>query len=160
MGVPFRKMDASLPVCSLGHVDRAFYVAKRPSIDLLPLMGGLFVKRILLPLQRFAYRRWGFSDVESQSICTSRHRAEQMVKDGRWAIQELPVNVCLPDETCQFGYHDYPLAKAGNLYTERRLKLQAVPPDQIGEIEELAAEGKAVADRIAKITGGITRVLT
>jgi hypothetical protein len=127
--------------------ESAYYVGKRPCIDDLPFWGRTFVLLILLPLQRFAYRHWGHSDVESQAIVTSRTRAEHMVRDRSWFIQELPVNACLPEETCQYGVHDFPKAKSG-MYRERHLPLVSVPREEIADMGKLTEEVREIASRI------------
>jgi hypothetical protein len=147
VGQPVRKLSPVAPICPDG-AESAYYVGKRPSVDSLPFWGRCFVLLILLPLQRFAYRRWGHSDVESQGIYTSRARAEGVLKGSNWFIQELPVNTCLPDETCQYGIHDFPKSAASRMYRERKFPMVARSRDEVDETKELAVELKKAALRV------------
>jgi hypothetical protein len=62
-------------------------------------------------------------------------------------VMELPLNGMLPEETAQYGKHDFPASEASSLYRNRKLPFITLPRDQLealgARIEETAqnAEG-------------------
>lgn len=79
---------------------------------------------------RLLYRRMGWNtddgSVESQAffICDEQE-AKRISNETGWAFQELPVNLPLPDETCQYGLNLVPHAPALTT-TDRNLPFVAV----------------------------------
>lgn len=76
---------------------------------------------------------------------------------ARWAAgvpggsyRELPLNTSLPEETCQFGVHDFPLSSASPEYRKRQLPFVAVAREDLDalglKIEQTidCAHGKCV----------------
>jgi hypothetical protein len=66
--------------------------------------------------------------IEGQSICTDEDLARKMC-DGKpnWFIQPLPINVSLPDETCQFQGHYFPASDSPYRYRHLNVVFEAVP---------------------------------
>lgn len=63
--------------------------------------------------------------------------------EARWAagapgmfVMEVPFNACLPEETCQYGKHDFPLSDASASYRNRKLPFVAVPRGQIEKLQD------------------------
>lgn len=72
---------------------------------------------------------------------------------ARWAAmvpggsyRELPLNASLPEQSCQFGVHDFPHSSTSNEYRNRKLPYQAVP---LRELERLR-EAKLNTDEIVE----------
>jgi hypothetical protein len=97
----------------------AYFVGYLPSFNHLPFWGRFFVERILLPLERYAYRKWNWScNPHGQALCRTEHKAQEMCLDKpRWFYLRLPVDNPLPEEPVMCG-HSFPESKAAKMYDE------------------------------------------
>jgi hypothetical protein len=96
---------------------------------------------------RRIYHRYGWTamDREGKSYCkwsflgifdtATAARWAAMVPGGSW--MELPLNVSLPEETCQFRVHDFPHSSVSHEYRNRRLPLVAVPADELEQLQRV-----------------------
>lgn len=138
MGVPARQVEA-LPA-TLNGAERAFLVWKRRPLSDLPLW-----KRSLI---RFVYfvAEWSTGDgIEFQAIITDEELAKDLASRPGWAVHELPVNECLPEETCQYGKHLFPSSDAAQRYSGRQLGMVAVPHHAIKQLARaLHTEGEKI----------------
>ena len=69
--------------------------------------------------------------------------------DARWAAScpggsyiEVPCNELLPEETAQYGIHDFPLSEVSAAYRNRKLPFVTVPRAQVERLEESLARTK------------------
>jgi hypothetical protein len=90
-----------------------------------------------------SYCKWSFLGIYDTATLA---RWAAMVPGGSWI--ELPLNQSLPEETCQFGAHDFPRSSVSHEYRNRALPLIAVPRTAIEQLEQKVqqtldcAEGK------------------
>lgn len=97
-------------------------------------------------LLRRIYRHYGWTamDHDGKSYCkwsflgifdtSTEARWAAMVPGGSW--MELPLNLSLPEETCQFGRHDFPRSSVSHEYRNRKLPFQAVPTSELERLKE------------------------
>src|ERR1051325_9394764 len=143
-------VPAALPKMALARdievLPSAYFVGKRKPISELPWLWRA--------VARFIYRQTGWASdhgIESQAICTSREMAEALcAKNKNWFIQELPINIPLPDETVKFKLMTFPQSDAVKMYDRRRAPFVALPSGDVAlldskfdELEE-CIEGKCV----------------
>ena len=98
-------------------------------------------------LLRRIYHRYGWTamDHDGKSYCkwsflgifdtATAARWAAMVPGGSW--MELPLDVSLPEETCQFRIHDFPHSSVSHEYRNRRLPLVAVPIDELEQLQRV-----------------------
>lgn len=92
-----------------------------------------------------SYCKWEFLGIFDTS---TEARWAAMVPGGSW--MELPLGQSLPQETSQFGSHDFPSSSVSHEYRNRRLPFVTVARAQLDlleqKIEQTAncAEGKCV----------------
>jgi hypothetical protein len=103
------------------------------------------VPRFVKWLLRRIYHRYGWTamDHDGKSYCkwaflgifdtSTQARWAAMVPGGSW--MELPLNESLPEETSQFGMHDYPRSSVSHEYRNRKLPFVAVPRVDIERLE-------------------------
>ena len=117
-----------------------------------------YVPRWVKWLLRRIYHHYGWTamDHDGKSYCkweflgifdtATSARWAAMVPGGSW--MELPLNQSLPEETSQFGAHDFPRSSVSHEYRNRQLPFVAVPRDDLerleGKVQETldCAEGK------------------
>jgi len=95
------------------------------------------VPRLIKWLLRWIYNHYGWAatDHDGHSYCKLEFRGTfDNEADARWAAscpggsyRSLPHNAALPEETCQFGVHDFPLSSASPGYRHRSLPFITVP---------------------------------
>lgn len=78
-----------------------------------------------------SYCKWAFLGIFDTATAA---RWAAMVPGGSW--MELPLNQSLPEETCQFGAHDFPHSSASAEYRNRKLPFVAVPRADIERLEQ------------------------
>lgn len=88
-----------------------------------------------------SYIKWSFLGIFDTATGA---RVAAMVPGGSW--MELPLNESLPEETSQFGAHDFPLSSVSEEYCNRKLPLVAVPRDKVDRL----AEGVHSTDRFVQ----------
>lgn len=95
-------------------------------------------------LARLVYARIGWSSdfgVEYQGVYTDEAEARHAASGIGMSYTSLPLNTCLPDETCQFQTHDFPLSEASSFYRNRKLGFVAVPH---GDVDKFLAVGPKI----------------
>lgn len=99
-------------------------------------------------LARLVYFAIGWASdysVEYQGVFTDEAEARHLAAQDGWSYTKVPLNGCLPSETCQYGTHDFPLSEASAEYRNRRLSFVAVHRERLDEkVEHL----KSLEDRI------------
>lgn len=101
-------------------------------------------------LLRAVYDYYGFAatDHNGKVYCAVEHRGVfDSESDARWAAnckggayKEIPYNTALPEETCQFGVHDFPQSEASASYRKRRLPFVAIARTEFENIGLLEAK--------------------
>lgn len=79
-----------------------------------------------------SYCKWSFLGIFDTATAA---RWAAMVPGGSW--MELPLNVSLPEETCQFRVHDFPHSSVSHEYRNRRLPLVAVSVDELEQLQRV-----------------------
>lgn len=141
------------------HFKTAYVAFQTKSLDNDPHVPWL-VKWLL----RRIYHRYGWTamDHDGKSYCkwsflgifdtSTEARWAAMVPGGSWL--ELPLNQSLPEETCQFGSHDFPASSASSEYRRRQLPFIAMARDDLNRLEEKVqqtldcAEGKCAVTAV------------
>lgn len=113
-----------IPICPLSNLETVWVVIKRKPITEIP--------RLYRWLARFVYFRVGWaSDYSTEliGVYTDKGDAYRAALAPGYAMMEVTLNTCLPDETCQFRCHEFPLAGRDTRYRyqHRKLDLVAVP---------------------------------
>lgn len=117
-----------------------FLVARRP-----PLSEHAFVWRWLA---RLVYWRINWAPdfgIEYQGVYTDEAAARHAASEVGGFVIAMPLNACLPLETCQFGAHDFPLSEASHEYRNRRFPFVAVPRKELDDQLLLEAKIEQVA---------------
>lgn len=107
-----------------------FLVAKRP-----PLANYPFLWRWLA---RYVYKKIHWSPdfgIEYQGVYESEAAARFAASMPGGFYMELPLNVELPQETAQYGKHDFPLSEASAEYRTREFAMVAVPRSSMIKLE-------------------------
>jgi hypothetical protein len=108
-----------------------FLVARRP-----PLSEHGFVWRWLA---RWIYRQIHWTPdygIEYQGVYIDESAARHAASGDGMFCMEVPLNESLPEQTCQFGSHDFPLSEASHEYRNRKLPFVAVPRGQIERLRD------------------------
>jgi len=112
-----------------------------------PLSEKPFVWR---QLARLVYWAIGWSSdygVEYQSVCTTESEARYLSSADGWSYTKVPVNGCLPAETCQYGTHDFPLSEASHWYRQRKLPRISFPQHDVMRLEEKLRQADLQVER-------------
>lgn len=99
-------------------------------------------------LIRVAYFRTGWASdfgVEYQGVYTTESEAHWAASGAGMSYTELPLNGSLPEETVQYGTHDFPLSDASALYRNRSLPTVAVPRELLDYALTVSGELDACA---------------
>lgn len=119
----------------------AYVAMQQKSLDDDPLVPWI-IKWFL----RWVYHRYGWAAVDKngRSYCkleflgvfdtATAARWAAMVPGGSW--RELPLNTSLPEETCQFGKHDFPCSSVSSEYRNRKLPFQSVPTYELERLKQ------------------------
>lgn len=117
----------------------AYVVVQQKSLDNDPLVPW-WIKWLL----RAVYRWYGWAAVghDGKSYCKLEFIGiYDSAPAARWAAgvaggsyRELPLNASLPEETCQFGVHDFPLSSASPEYRNRVLPYVAVAREDLDKL--------------------------
>jgi hypothetical protein len=122
-------------------LETAFLVGKRRPLADLPTWKRWLVRAI--------YRFLGYDNgaaVEVQAICTTEELARDVANKPGWFLVELPINVSLPEEPCQFKAHEFPASGVAGQH--HRIPLAAVNINQIHALE------KQSEDLVRKVRAG------
>lgn len=114
-------------------LETAFLVGKRRPLSEIPTWKRWIIRGIYFVLG------WdNGAAVEVQAICTTAELARDVANKPGWFLIELPINVSLPEEPCQFKVHEFPQSDVSD--QSRRVPLAAVPVDQIKQLERETSE--------------------
>jgi len=114
---------------------RVYLVVKRKPLAEVPVLYRW--------LARWVYFRIGWASdfgVEYQGVYTDEAEARYAASSQGMSYTTLPLNGSLPEETCQFSTHDFPLSDASIAYRRRQLPLQAVPVAGMEQLRLLEAK--------------------
>lgn len=81
-------------------------------------------------LARLVYWRIGWASdygVEYQGVYTDEGEARHAASGAGMSYTALPLDQSLPEETCQFRTHDFPVSDASAKYRRRALPFVAIP---------------------------------
>lgn len=120
-------------------------------VDSLPLSVWLVARRPPLSEHKAFYRwlaRWLYErihwtpdyGIEYQGVYTDEAEARWAASGPGMFVIEVPLNASLPEETCQYGKHDFPLSEASASYRNRRLSFVAVPRERMDQLERKVEE--------------------
>lgn len=101
--------------------DSVFLVARRPPLSEHPLFWRW--------LARLVYQRINWAPdygIEYQGVYTDEAEARYAASEVGGFVIAMPLNACLPLQTCQYGTHDFPLSEASNEYRNRKFPFVAV----------------------------------
>lgn len=82
-----------------------------------------------------SYCKWEFLGIYDTA---TEARWAAMVPGGSW--MELPLNVSLPEESCQFRKHDFPLSSVSNEYRNRKLPFVTLHRADLEALDDKVAE--------------------
>lgn len=74
--------------------------------------------------------------IEYQGVFTDESEARYEASMVGGFVMEIPFNASLPEETCQYGKHDFPLSEASSEYRNRKLSFVAVSREKMAELEK------------------------
>lgn len=98
-----------------------FLVARRPPLSEHPLFWRW--------LARLVYQRINWAPdygIEYQGVYTDEAEARYAASEVGGFVIAMPLNACLPLETCQYGTHDFPLSEVSHEYRNRKFPFVAV----------------------------------
>lgn len=81
-------------------------------------------------LARFVYWKIQWSSdygIEYQGVYTEESAARHAASGEGMSYSQIPLDVLLPEETCQYGVHDFPLSESSAQYRNRSFPLVAIP---------------------------------
>lgn len=105
---------------------------------------------------RWVYQKYGFAafHYDGTTYYNLEHRgvfADEA--DARWAAnckgggyKQVPFNVPLPEETAQYGVHDFPQSEASADYRNRRLPFTVVPTYGLEQLEAIRRRTDAMVE--------------
>lgn len=119
----------------------AYVVIQKKSLDADPLV-PCWVKWLLRKI--YQWYGWAATDHDGKSYLKMEFVGiYDTATEARWAAMvpggsyhELPLNMSLPEETCQFRVHDFPLSTASPEYRNRKLPFVAIPRADIERLEQ------------------------
>lgn len=125
----------------INALDTAFLVGKRRPLADFPAWKRWAVRAVYFVLG------WdNGAAIEVQSICTTEERARDMANKPGWFLIQLPINVSLPDEPCQFKAHEFPASGVAGQYS--RVPLAAVRTSEIRALQMVDEEAKRIAGKL------------
>lgn len=137
----------------------AYVAVQQKSLEADPLVPA-WVKSLL----RWVYHRYGWAAVgyDGKSYTKLEYlgvfdtaegaRMAAMVPGGSY--HELPLNRALPEETCQFGVHDFPLSSVSSDYRNQKPPFVAIAREDLEQLEQKihevvdCAEGRCIAKAV------------
>lgn len=125
------------------QVRTVWLAARRPPLSAHPLFWRT--------LARWVYKHIHWTPdygIEYLGVFTEEGAARHAASCDGGFVMEVPWNDSLPEETCQFGKHDFPLSEASAEYRNRRLSFVAVHRDRLDEkVEHL----RSLEDRLSDL---------
>lgn len=106
-------------------------VFKRKPLSEVPLLWRL--------LARFVYFKIHWSSdygLEIQGVYTDIAEGRHVASTNGWGFIVVPLNACLPPETCQYKTQDFPLSDASPDYRHRKFQFVAVPQEQVDKLQQ------------------------
>jgi len=82
-----------------------------------------------------SYCKWEFLGIYDTA---TEARWAAMVPGGSW--MELPLNLSLPEESCQFRTHDFPRSSVSQEYRERQLPFVTIPRAEFNALDAKVAQ--------------------
>ncbi len=124
--------------CPYEKLDCVYLVVQRRPLSTLP-----WLIRWLLRAVYFRYR-WAASEheggdyfsVEYQGVYTSQEDAYNAARCDGFSYTALPLDVCLPAETCHFRHHDFPTSEASSLYRQRPIDTVILTDQMLKTLDE------------------------
>jgi hypothetical protein len=119
----------------MADLKSVYLVAKRPPLSNYPILWRF--------LARFVYQRLNWCPdygIEYQGVFTDEAEARHAASGPGLFYIELPLNAELPQETAQFGKHDFPLSEASSEYRNRRWSFVTVPRRDFELLEQKIEE--------------------
>jgi hypothetical protein len=101
-------------------------------------------------LARFVYRRIGWTadyGIEYMGIFTEEGAARHAAGCDGGFFMELPLNASLPEETGQFGKHDFPFSEASQEYRNRKLPYLQIPRSELERLQEKIRDTDPIVER-------------
>jgi hypothetical protein len=121
--IPYRPETFPAPAREMAEGIKSVYlVGKRPPLKNYPVLWRF--------LARFVYHRLNWCPdygIEYQGVFTDEAEARHAASGPGMFYMELPLNAELPEETSQFGVHDFPLSEASSEYRNRRFSFVTIP---------------------------------
>src|SRR6185503_4578697 len=127
-------IQATLPA-PVANVTSVWLVARHP-----PLSEHKILYRWLA---RWLYERIHWTPdygIEYQGVYTDEAEARWAASGAGMFVMEVPLNGSLPEETCQYGKHDFPLSEASPMYRNRNLSFVAVSRERMAQLESKVEE--------------------
>jgi hypothetical protein len=111
----------SLVPAKMAEIRSVFLVGKRPPLANYPLVWRM--------LARWVYQRINWAPefgIEYQGVFTDESAARHAASAPGMFYMELPLNAELPEETAQWGAHDFPHSEASGEYRNRHWPFIAI----------------------------------
>jgi len=118
-----------------------YLVGKRPPLAKYPAIWRF--------LARWIYKQLNWCPdygIEYQGVYTDEAEARYNASAQGAFYMELPLNASLPDETAQFGVHDFPLSEASAEYRRRRFAYVSIPRVQLEALSQKVERNAAAAE--------------
>lgn len=122
---------------------------QKPLEQLVP---NWLIRRLLL----WVYQRYGFAafsfdgktyfNLEHRGVFSDEATARWWANCDGGGIKEIPFNVPLPEETAQYGKHDFPQSEFSPDYRNRRLPFTVVPTYNLERLEEMRRRTDALVE--------------
>lgn len=112
-----------------------FLVGKRPPLAQYPALWRW--------LARLVYKRINWCPdygIEYQGIYDTEAAARFAASEPGGFYMELPLNAELPEQTAQFGKHDFPLSDASMEYRNRHFAFVTIPRDDFEALDRKVAQ--------------------
>lgn len=117
----------------LAGLKDVYFVGKRKPLSDLP-----WWQRYLVRLVYFTVGWCTGDGIEVQvAVFTEEEAIKQSSKPG-WFYIPAPIKEPLPDATCQYGNHGFPLSDAAQKYQRRKFNHAAINTDLLQETKERA----------------------
>jgi len=115
----------------MADITSVYLVGKRPPLSSHPVIWRV--------LARWIYRRLHWCPdygIEYQGIYTDEAEAGYAASAPGMFYMELPLNAELPDQTAQYGAHDFPLSEASAEYRNRKWPFVVVPREDFELLDQ------------------------
>lgn len=140
-----RRLRREIRLAPDAKMDSVYVVMKRKPLSDVP-----WVYRWLA---RFIYFQIGWASdhsLELQGGYFEEAAARHAASGAGMSYMQVPLNDCLPEETCQNGTHDYPLSDASIDYRSRQLSMVAVPRSAMIRLQQQLQRTKPLVTECRK----------